>query len=57
LDKKIIKEAKQFADQHPLADQNLKVTPFVKSMSTGIKVPSDLDYKKEYSDFLIKKYR
>lgn len=38
LDKKIIKEAKQFADQ------NLKVTPFVKSISTGIKVPSGLKY-------------
>jgi len=39
------------------ADQDLKITPFVKSMSTGAKIPSDLDHKKEYSDFLIKKYR
>lgn len=33
------------------------ISPFVKSISTGTEIPTDLDYKKEYSDFLIKKYK
>jgi len=39
------------------ADNELEITPFVKSMSTGVKIPADLDYKKEHLDFLVKKYR
>ncbi len=34
-----------------------EISPFVKSISTGISVPSDLDYKKEYSDYLMEKYK
>lgn len=37
--------------------EEIKISPFVKSMSTGVNVPSDLDYKKEYTDYLIEKYR
>ena len=33
-----------------------KISPFVKSMSSGVQIPAELDYKKEYRDFLIKKY-
>ncbi len=33
------------------------ISPFVKSISTGTEIPTDLDYKKEYSNFLIKKYK
>lgn len=36
---------------------DLEISPFVKSMSTGVEIPSDLDYKKEYSDFLMEKYK
>ncbi len=35
----------------------LEISPFVKSIATGTKIPADLDYKKEYSDFLIEKYK
>ncbi|MEW4925700.1 DUF6364 family protein [Algibacter sp. 2305UL17-15] len=38
-------------------DDNFDISPFVKSMATGTSIPSDLDYKKEYSDFLIQKYK
>ena len=38
-------------------DDDIEITPFVKSMSTGTKIPADLDYKKEYSDFLLQKHR
>ncbi len=35
---------------------DFEISPFVKSISTGTKIPSDLDYKKEYSEYLMKKY-
>ncbi|CAA0171878.1 conserved hypothetical protein [Tenacibaculum maritimum] len=34
-----------------------EISPFVKSISTGIEIPTNLDYKKEYSDCLIEKYK
>jgi len=34
-----------------------EISPFVKSITTGTSIPSDLDYKKEYSDHLIEKYK
>ena len=33
-----------------------EISPFVKSMSSGVHIPAELNYKKEYSDFLKKKY-
>ncbi|WP_111309853.1 DUF6364 family protein [Confluentibacter sediminis] len=36
---------------------DFEISPFVKSIATGTEIPTDLDYKKEYSDFLIKKYK
>lgn len=36
---------------------NIKISPFVKSMQTGIKVPADLDHKKAYGDHLAEKYK
>ena len=37
--------------------KSLEISPFVKSLSSGINIPNDLDYKKEYSDFLSEKYK
>ncbi|MBK5214061.1 MAG: hypothetical protein JJE55_10430 [Flavobacteriaceae bacterium] len=34
-----------------------EISPFVKSLATGVKIPSDLDYKKEYGEYLMKKYK
>lgn len=34
-----------------------EISPFVKSISTGSEIPSDLDLKKEYSDHLLEKYK
>lgn len=34
-----------------------QISPFVKSISTGTSIPNDLDYKKEYSDYLMDKYK
>ncbi len=34
-----------------------EISPFVKSISTGKSLPNNLDYKNEYSDFLMEKYK
>lgn len=38
-------------------NEEIKISPFVKSMSTGVNIPSDLDYKKDYTDHLLEKYK
>lgn len=38
-------------------DKDLEISPFVKSMKTGVKLPDDFDYKKEYREFLEGKYK
>jgi hypothetical protein len=38
-------------------DEEIKISPFVKSISSGVSIPADIDYKKEYSDNLIEKYK
>ncbi|MGK6352027.1 DUF6364 family protein [Parapedobacter sp. DT-150] len=35
---------------------DIQISPFIKSLSTGTKIPHDLDYKKEYHDHVAKKY-
>ena len=36
--------------------KKIKITPLVKSLSGVIKLPADYDYKKDYADYLSKKY-
>jgi hypothetical protein len=36
--------------------KKIKITPLVKSLSGVIKLPVDYDYKKDYVDYLTKKY-
>ena len=46
--------------QSLVSDENtnhFEISPFVKSISTGNKIPADLDYKKEYSEYLSQKYK
>lgn len=35
---------------------DIEITPLVKSLTGVIKVPEDFDYKKERTDYLVKKY-
>lgn len=37
--------------------KEIEITPFVKSIATGVRIPADFDYKKEYGDYLIEKYK
>jgi hypothetical protein len=39
------------------APSKAEISPFVKSMSTGSSMPIDLNYKEEYSNYLIEKYK
>ncbi|MDR9399659.1 DUF6364 family protein [Salibacter sp.] len=36
---------------------DLEISPFVKSMSTGTKIPTDIDIKEKYTEQLLKKYK
>lgn len=38
-------------------DNEIQISPFVKSLSSGIKLPADYDYKKDRSDYLQNKYK
>lgn len=37
-------------------NDDFQISPFVKSISKGDKIPTELDYKSEYNDFLTDKY-
>lgn len=38
-------------------EEEFEISPFVKSMSTGVKIPADLDYKSEYLNHMTEKYK
>lgn len=38
-------------------NDEFEISHFVKSISTGTKIPADLDYKKEYADYLTQKHK
>ena len=38
-------------------EDDFEISPFVKSMSTGVKIPADLDYKSEYLTHMTEKYK
>ena len=39
------------------SDDQMEISPFVKSIQTGVKIPCDYDYKKAYGDYLSEKYK
>lgn len=39
------------------SDYTIEISPFVKSLSSGKKIPTELDYKKEYAEHLKHKYK
>lgn len=43
--------------ESPDSDEEIEVSPFVKGMASGVKIPADFDYKKECGDYLSKKYK
>jgi len=73
LEENIIEKAKHYAKERRTSlsklienylqvittesEQKEKITPLVKSLSGIIKLPNDYDHKKDYSDYLINKYK
>jgi hypothetical protein len=49
---------KSLVNQEKSRDEDdLELSPFVKSMSTGVRIPNDLDYKSEYLNHMTEKYK
>jgi hypothetical protein len=73
LDSNIIDRAKSYARNHNVSisrmiesyldsvtqqkSKNIEITPLVKSLSGVIKVKTNYDFKKDYSDYLSDKYK
>lgn len=38
-------------------NDDLQISPFVKSLSSGISIPADYDYKKDRADYLEQKHK
>ena len=38
-------------------ESDIEISPFVKSISTGVKIPADLDYKSEFLNHVIEKHK
>jgi uncharacterized protein YpmS len=36
---------------------DIEISPFVKSLRTGVKIPANINYKEAYSDYLAEKYK
>ncbi len=41
----------------PDSKHDIEISPFVKSMTTGVKIPAGFNHKKAYGDFLSEKYK
>lgn len=44
-------------NEHNRVDNDIEISPFVRSMQTGVKLPADFDYKQEYGAYLAEKYK
>jgi hypothetical protein len=43
--------------EEPESKDEIQISAFVKSLSTGVQIPSDLDYKKDYYKHLTDKHK
>lgn len=73
LNQEIIEKAKVYASEKKISlsrvienylnsltsekEDNFEISPFVKSLSSELKIPADYDYKNDRSDYLEKKYK
>lgn len=44
-------------NENQQTDNDFEISEYVKSMRTGVRLPNDFDYKKEYADYLKEKYK
>jgi hypothetical protein len=36
---------------------DIEISPFVKSLRSGVNIPADYDHKKAYGEYLVEKYK
>ncbi len=48
---------KSLTNDNEITDESeISISPFVKSLSTGVQIPLNIDSKKDYSNYLSEKY-
>jgi hypothetical protein len=73
LDEKVIEKAKIYAQEHQISlsrliesylssliektSEEITITPLVESLSGVVSIPEGFDYKDDYSDYLLEKYK
>ncbi|MEL6655321.1 MAG: DUF6364 family protein [Bacteroidota bacterium] len=73
LNERVIEKAKIYAQDHKISlskliesylsslidnkSEDIKITPLVESLSGVVDIPQDLDYRKDYTDYLLEKYQ
>ena len=50
-------EAITIREEPESGENDFEISPFIKSISTGVHIPADLDYKSAYSNYLTDKYK
>ncbi|MEI7526572.1 MAG: DUF6364 family protein [Mariniphaga sp.] len=50
-------EALTIMEEPENGKNGFEISPFVKSISSGVQIPVELDYKSEYSNYLTGKYK
>ena len=48
---------KSLTDKNLPEEDDVEISPFILSMQSGVKIPTDLDIKKERGDHLSEKYK
>lgn len=43
--------------ESPEQKDDIEISPFIKSMQSGVKLPADYNYKRTYGDYLAEKYK
>ena len=73
INERVIEGAKIYAQNHQVSlsklietylnslienkPEDIKITPLVESLSGVVNIPSDFDYKNDYTDYLLDKYK
>lgn len=48
---------KSLSIEEEASEEVIQITPFVKSMSSGVSIPNNLDYKADYLNHLLEKHK
>jgi len=73
LNEQVIEQAKIYAQNHQISlsrlvesylhslienkTEDIKITPLVESLSGVVDIPQDFDFRNDYTDYLLDKYR